>query len=176
MNVSKAAFVKPKEKDMKISKGKVVSMHYALRDATGEILDSSEGQAPLEYLHGYGNIITGLEKALETKEAGEKLNAVVIPPEEGYGIREESLVKTVPLSNFQNPQSVEVGAQFQAETSQGPRLATVTEVDDQNVTVDLNHPLADQTLNFDIDVVAVRDATEEELAHGHAHRPEGHGH
>ena len=160
---------------MKISKGKVVSMHYALRDSTGEIVDSSEGQAPLDYLHGYGNIIAGLERALEDKEAGEKLNAV-IPPEEGYGIREESLVKTVPLSNFQNPRAVEVGAQFQAETSQGPRLATVTQVDDQNVTVDLNHPLADQTLDFDIDVVAVRDATEEELAHGHVHGPEGHDH
>ncbi len=160
---------------MKISKGKVVSMHYALRDSTGEILDSSEGQAPLDYLHGYGNIIAGLEKALEDKEAGEKLNAV-IPPEEGYGIREETLVKTVPLTNFPNPQSVEVGAQFQAETSQGPRLATVTKVEDQDVTIDLNHPLADQTLNFDIDVVAVRDATEEELAHGHAHEPKGHGH
>ena len=160
---------------MKISKGKVVSMHYALRDANGEILDSSEGQAPLDYLHGYGNIIAGLEKALENKAAGEKLNAV-IPPEEGYGVREESLVKTVPLSNFQDPSVVEVGSQFQAETSQGPRLATVTQVDDQDVTVDLNHPLADQTLNFDIDVVAVRDATEEELTHGHAHGPEGHGH
>ena len=160
---------------MKISKGKVVSMHYALRDATGEILDSSEGQAPLDYLHGYGNIIAGLEKALENKKAGEQFNAV-IPPEEGYGIREESLVKSVPLSNFQDPAAVKVGAQFQADTSQGPRLATVTQVDDQNVTIDLNHPLADQTLNFDIDIVAVRDATEEELAHGHAHGPEGHGH
>ena len=160
---------------MKIQKGKVVSMHYALRDATGEILDSSEGQAPLDYLHGYGNIIAGLEKVLENKEAGEKLNAV-IPPEEGYGIREEALVKTVPLSNFKDPNAVEVGAQFQAETSQGLRLATVTQVDDQNVTVDLNHPLADLTLNFDIDIVAVREATEEELDHGHVHGPEGHGH
>ena len=160
---------------MKISKGKVVSMHYALRDANGEILDSSEGQAPLDYLHGHGNIIAGLEKALEGKEAGEKLKAV-IPPEEGYGIREESLVKTVPLSNFQNPNEVEVGAQFQAETSQGPRLATVTQVDDQNVTIDLNHPLADHTLDFDIEVVEIRDATEEELAHGHVHGPGGHGH
>jgi FKBP-type peptidyl-prolyl cis-trans isomerase SlyD len=164
-----------RKKHMKISKGKVVSMHYALRDATGEILDSSEGQAPLDYLHGYGNIIAGLEKALENKEAGEKLNAV-IPPEEGYGMREESLVKTVPLSNFQNPTAVEVGAQFQAETSQGPRLATVTQVDEQNVTIDLNHPLADQTLNFDIEVVEIRNATEEELAHGHVHGPGGHGH
>lgn len=160
---------------MKISKGKVVSMHYALRDATGQILDSSEGQDPLDYLHGYGNIIAGLEKALEDKAVGEKLNAV-IPPEEAYGIREESLVKTVPLANFHDPHAVEVGAQFQAETSRGPRLATVTEVDGQDVTIDLNHPLADQTLNFDIDVVAVRDATEEELSHGHVHGPEGHGH
>ena len=166
---------KRKDKNMKAAKGKVVSMHYALTDSAGEVLDSSEGGAPLDYLHGYGNIIPGLEKALEDKEAGEKLKAV-IPPEDGYGIREEALVKELPLSNFQNSDEVEVGAQFQAETSEGPRLATVTKIDDKNVTVDLNHPLADQTLNFDIDVVAVRDATEEELTHGHVHGPEGHGH
>jgi len=159
---------------MKISKGKVVSIHYALTDPTGEVLDSSEGQAPLDYLHGYGNIIAGLEKALEDKEAGKKLKAV-IPPEDGYGIREESLVKILPLASFQSPDEVAVGAQFQAETSEGPRLATVTKLDHKTVTVDLNHPLADQTLNFDIDVVAVREATEEELAHGHVHGPEGHG-
>ena len=164
-----------KDMDMKIAKGKVVSMHYALTDSTGAVLDSSEGQAPLDYLHGYGNIIAGLEKALENRAAGDKLKAV-IAPEDGYGIREEGLVKELPLTSFQNPDEVAVGAQFQAETSQGPRLATVTEIDDKNVTVDLNHPLADQTLNFDIDVVAVRDATEEELNHGHVHGPEGHGH
>ncbi|MFC1881815.1 peptidylprolyl isomerase [Thermodesulfobacteriota bacterium] len=160
---------------MKIAKGKVVSMHYALTDSTGEVLDSSEGQAPLDYLHGYGNIITGLEKALEDKEAGEKLKAV-IPPEDGYGIRDEAQVKNLPLSSFQSPDQVEVGAQFQAETSEGPRLATVTKIDDKNVTVDLNHPLADLTLSFNIDVVDVRDATEEELTHGHVHGPGGHGH
>ena len=160
---------------MKVSKGKVVSIHYALKDTTGEVLERSEEQAPMEYLHGYGNIIAGLEKALEGKEAGKKLKAV-IPPEDGYGIREEALVKILPLASFQNPDEVEVGAQFQAETSEGPRLATVTKIDDKNVTVDLNHPLADQTLSFDIDVVEIREATEEELAHGHVHGPEGHGH
>ena len=160
---------------MKCSKGKVVSIHYALTDTAGEILESSEGQAPLEYLHGYGNIIAGLEKALEGKVAGDKLKAV-IPPEDGYGIRDESLVKELPLSSFQGQDEVAVGAQFQAETSQGPQLATVTKMDDKNVTVDLNHPLADQTLSFDIDVVDVREATEEELFHGHAHGPEGHNH
>lgn len=160
---------------MNISKGKVVSIHYALNDTTGEVLESSEGQAPLEYLHGYGNIIAGLEKALEGKVAGNKLKAV-IPPEDGYGVRDEALVKQLPLSSFQSQAEVAVGAQFQAETSQGPRLATVTKMDDKNVTVDLNHPLADQTLNFDIDVVDVREATEEEVSHGHAHGPDGHGH
>ena len=160
---------------MKISKGKVVSIHYALNDAAGEVLESSEGEAPLEYLHGHGNIIAGLEKALDGKAAGEKLKAV-IPPEDGYGVRDEAMVKRLPLSSFQNQDEVQVGAQFQAETSQGPRLATVTEMDDENVTVDLNHPLADQTLNFDIEVVDVREATEEELSHGHAHGPEGHVH
>ena len=160
---------------MKISKGKVISIHYALNDTAGEVLESSEGQAPLEYLHGHGNIIAGLEKALEGKVAGDKLKAV-IPPEDGYGIRDESLVKELPLSSFQSQDEVAVGAQFQAETSQGPRLATVTKMDDKNVTVDLNHPLADQTLSFDIDIVEVREATEEELSHGHAHGPEGHNH
>jgi FKBP-type peptidyl-prolyl cis-trans isomerase SlyD len=164
-----------KDNHMKISKGKVVSIHYALNDAAGEVLESSEGEAPLEYLHGHGNIIAGLEKALDGKAAGEKLKAV-IPPEDGYGVRDEAMVKRLPLSSFQNQDEVQVGAQFQAETSQGPRLATVTEMDDENVTVDLNHPLADQTLNFDIEVVDVREATEEELSHGHAHGPEGHVH
>ena len=160
---------------MNISKGKVVSIHYALNDAAGEVLESSEGQAPLEYLHGHGNIIAGLEKALDGKAAGDQLKAV-IPPEDGYGIRDETQVKELPLSSFQSQDEVAVGAQFQAETSQGPRLATVTKMDDKNVTVDLNHPLADQTLSFDIDVVDVREATEEELSHGHAHGPEGHDH
>ena len=160
---------------MNISKGKVVSIDYALNDAAGEVLESSEGQAPLEYLHGHGNIIAGLEKALDGKAAGDKLKAV-IPPEDGYGIRDETQVKELPLSSFQSQDEVAVGAQFQAETSQGPRLATVTKMDDKNVTVDLNHPLADQTLSFDIDVVDVREATEEELSHGHAHGPEGHDH
>ena len=164
-----------KDNHMKISKGKVVSIHYALNDAAGEVLESSEGEAPLEYLHGHGNIIAGLEKALDGKAAGEKLKAV-IPPEEGYGVRDEAMVKRLPLSSFQNQDEVQVGAQFQAETSQGPRLATVTEMDDKKVTVDLNHPLADQTLSFDIEVVGVREATEEELSHGHAHGPEGHRH
>lgn len=160
---------------MKISKGKVVSIHYALNDPAGELLESSEGEAPLKYLHGHGNIIAGLEKALAGKAAGEKIKAV-IPPEDGYGVRDEAMVKRLPLSSFKNQDEVQVGAQFQAETSRGPRLATVTEMDDENVTVDLNHPLADQTLSFDIEVVDVREATEEELSHGHAHGPEGHAH
>ena len=160
---------------MKISKGNVVSIHYALKDPSGEVLESSEGQAPMDYLHGYGNIIAGLEKALEGKQAGDKMKAV-IPPEDGYGIREEALVQNLPLASFQNHDAVEVGAQFQAETSRGPRLATVTKIDDQNVTVDLNHPLADQTLRFDIDVVEVREATAEELTHEHVHGPGGYGH
>ena len=160
---------------MKISKGTVAIIHYALKDSSGEVLESSASQGPFTYLHGYGNIIAGLEKALEGKEVGEKMQ-VIVPPEDGYGIRDESLVKTLPLSSFQNQDGVAVGAQFQAETSQGLRLATVTQVEDQNVTIDLNHPLADQTLRFDIDVADVRQATEEEISHGHVHGPEGHDH
>jgi FKBP-type peptidyl-prolyl cis-trans isomerase SlyD len=160
---------------MKISKEKVVSIHYTLKDKTGEVLDSSDGQPPLEYIQGLGNIIPGLEKALDGKQVGDKLNAV-IPPEDAYGVRKESFVKTIPLSEFENQGDVKVGSQFRVETSQETHIATVTNIENENVTIDLNHPLADETLHFDIEVMDIREATQEELSHGHVHGAGGHAH
>ena len=157
---------------MKISDEKVVSIHYTLTNDAGEVLDSSDGREPLAYLHGAGNIIPGLENALQGKGVGDKLS-VVIPPEEGYGVRNEDFVQTIALSNFQDPSQVQLGAQFHAQTSEGVRVATVKAVVGDAVTIDMNHPLADMTLHFDVEVMEIREPTAEEKAHGHVH---AHGH
>jgi FKBP-type peptidyl-prolyl cis-trans isomerase SlyD len=160
---------------MQIAKNAVVHIHYTLKNDAGEVLDSSDGAEPLAYLQGHGNLIPGLEKALEGKQAGESLN-VSIAPKDGYGVRDEALIQDVPRSAFQGIDKVEVGMQFHAESNHGPRLVTVTKVSDQNVTVDGNHPLADQTLHFDVKIVEVRTASAEELSHGHVHGAGGHHH
>ena len=153
---------------MQIANEKVVYIHYTLTNQEGETLDSSAGRDPLGYLHGAGNIIPGLEKALEGKEAGEKLN-VSVEPDQAYGERDEALIQQVPRSAFEGVDSVEPGMQFQAQSPHGPMLVTVTQVESEEVTVDANHPLAGQTLTFDVEVTEVRNATEEELTHGHVH-------
>src|SRR4051812_33119311 len=153
---------------MAIVKDKVVSIDYTLKGDEGRVLDSSQGRSPLEYLHGSGNIIPGLEQALEGKNPGEEI-AVTIPPEQAYGTRDERLVQEGPRTAFQGAPNLEPGMQFQANTNMGPRLLTVLDVNPEQVTVDANHPLAGVTLNFDVKIVDVRDATEEELSHGHAH-------
>jgi len=159
---------------MKIGNGSVVSMHYTLTDDDGQVLDSSAGREPLVYMQGVGNIIPGLEKEMEGKVVGDKFTAV-IPPAEGYGVRNEVLVQTVSMSNFQDPKQVQLGVQFQVQMQNAVRIATVTQIVDDKVTVDMNHPLADKTLHFDVEVVEIREATEEEKAHGHVHTP-GHSH
>ena len=153
---------------MTIAKDKVVSIDYTLKGNQGQVLDTSQGRQPLEYLHGAGNIIPGLEQALEGKNAGEELN-VTIQPDQAYGTRDERLVQQVPRTNFQGAPNLQPGMQFQANTNMGPRLLTIVDVNPEQVTVDANHPLAGETLNFDVKVVDVRDATNEELQHGHAH-------
>lgn len=161
---------------MLIGSEKVVLIHYTLTDDSGQVLDSSSGREPLAYLHGKGNIIPGLEKALEGKQAGDKVN-VAVEPAEGYGERDERLVQDVPREAFENVEEVNPGMQFQAQNEQGQaRIVTVTKVADDLITIDANHPLAGANLNFDVEVTEVREPTAEELEHGHVHGPGGHNH
>lgn len=153
---------------MQIAQNSVVAFHYTLTNDAGEVLDSSEGRDPLTYLHGAGNIIPGLEKELEGRETGEKLN-VAVTPEDGYGEVQPQLVQEVPRDAFQGVEAVEPGMQFQAQTQGGPLMVTVTQVEGDTVTVDGNHPLAGQKLNFDVEIADVREASQEEVEHGHVH-------
>lgn len=160
---------------MQIAKNKVVSIDYTLTGPKGEVIDTSEGREPLAYLHGGGNIIPGLETALEGKSKGDQLN-VSLEPKEGYGERNAALVQEVPKKLFEGVEKIEPGMQFQAMSEQGPRIVTVRAVEGDHVTVDGNHPLAGVPLQFDVAVVDVRDATKEELEHGHVHGPGEHDH
>ena len=160
---------------MQITTHKVVRIHYTLTNEQGEILDSSRGQDPLTYLHGHGNIIPGLENALAGHSAGDKFQVTVLP-EDAYGLRNDELVQSVPRSAFQGVDEILPGMQFQAQSPEGMQLVTVLDVDGDEVLLDGNHPMAGITLNFDIEVTDVRDATHEELAHGHVHGQGGHPH
>jgi FKBP-type peptidyl-prolyl cis-trans isomerase SlyD len=157
---------------MQIGAKKAVSFHYSLRDDEGTVLDSSEGRPPLTYLHGEGNIVPGLERALEGKSAGDEVKATV-PPEEGYGERDDSNIRNVPRRKLPEGK-IEPGMRLRLQTNEGPVPALVTAVSGDYVTVDANHPLAGMTLHFDVTVVEVRDATAEELEHGHVHGPGDH--
>ena len=161
---------------MQVSKDKVVSIDYTLTNNQGQVIDSSQGRAPLAYLHGNNNIIPGLEKELEGKNVGDQLK-VAVRPEEGYGNHDPQMVQSVPKTAFKGVDNIQPGMQFQAQGPGGQtRVVTVTKVDGDNVTVDANHPLAGQTLNFDVTVKEVRDASPDELSHGHVHGPGGHEH
>lgn len=160
---------------MNVEANKVVVIDYTLRNDAGEILDQSTPDAPLAYLHGHNNLIPGLENALVGKGQGEQVDAS-IPPEEAYGEYDASLVQTLPRAMFQGVDTVEPGMQFQAQMGEGVQIVTVKEADDENVTIDANHVLAGETLHFDVTVREVRDASAEELDHGHVHGPGGHHH
>ncbi|WOB48723.1 peptidylprolyl isomerase [Xanthomonas hydrangeae] len=151
---------------MEISQGRVATIHYTLSDDTGQVLDRSTPDTPLSYLHGAGNIVPGLEQALDGKRLGETLTADVAP-EQGYGPRHAQLIQQVPRDAFPTDIEVVPGVQFEARTQQGPVLVTVTDVGPEHVTVDGNHPLAGQTLHFAVEVIEVREATTEELNEGH---------
>ncbi len=153
---------------MKVADNKVVVIDYVLKDNEGEVIDTSEGAGPLAYLHGAGNIVTGLEEALTGKAAGDEVQAS-IEPAKAYGERHEEMKQDVPKELFGGVESIEVGMQFQSETEQGPVLVTVVNVTDEMVTVDGNHPLAGVHLNFDVTIREVREATAEEMEHGHVH-------
>ena len=153
---------------MNIAKDRVVSLTYTLTDSEGKVLDSSQDTGPLAYLHGNGNIIVGLEKALEGKNEGDSFK-VTVPAADAYGVRDESLVVNVPRARFQGVEDIQAGMQFEAETADGSRLVTVTKVSPEMVTVDANHTLAGMDLSFDVSVVSIRAATAEEIEHGHPH-------
>ena len=158
---------------MHIERDKVVTFHYSLTDAEGSFTETSEGKDPIVYLHGYGNIVAGLENDLRGKQAGDTFK-VRIAPEHAYGMRDESAVQRVPVKHLIRPGKLEIGKAVAVNTNAGPRRGLVLKVGRFNVDLDLNHPLAGKTLVFDVRVLEVRDATPEEIAHRHAHGPGGH--
>ena len=160
---------------MQISRHKVVTVENTLTGADGTILDTSDGQGPLAYIHGIGDLVPGLEAALEGKDATDHLE-VIIAPDQGYGERDESLMQTVSREQFQDVDELEVGTQFEVGDDDGDRVVTVVKMENDEVTIDGNHPLAGQTLNFSVNIIEVREATPEELDHGHAHGCGGHHH
>lgn len=167
-----------KQRSMNIAKHKVVEIDYKLTDETGQVLDSSEGKDPLAYLHGVGAIIPGLENELEDKAAGDHIE-VTVAPAEGYGERNDALRQNVPREQFKGIDDLELGMQFRVPSgseNEADQVITIVEIGEETVTVDGNHPLAGVTLNFDVKVVGVRDATAEEIEHGHAHGAGGHHH
>ncbi|HUG67262.1 MAG TPA: peptidylprolyl isomerase [Pirellulaceae bacterium] len=160
---------------MQITKNKVVKFHYTLTDDDGEVIDSSAGGEPLEYLHGVGGIVPGLERVLEGKSVGDQIK-VNVQPEDAYGEQDDDLLHEVERSEFDGVEELELGMQFQVDTDDGPMVVTVVEITDETVTVDGNHELAGVPLNFDVTVCEIRDATPEEIDHGHAHGEGCHEH
>jgi FKBP-type peptidyl-prolyl cis-trans isomerase SlyD len=158
-----------------IENNKVVTLNYTLKDSEGNVLDKSD-DGSFAYLHGAMNIIPGLENALSGKSSGDDLS-VTIPPEDAYGVRDDNRVQQVSKTMFEGSGEIEVGTQFHAQGPNGETLVvTVAEVMEDDVMVDANHPLAGKELNFEVNVVEVRDASAEELEHGHVHGPGGHQH
>ncbi len=164
---------------MQVAKNAVVLIDYTLRNPKGEVLDTSVGKGDgLAYIHGTGNLIPGLEKALEGKSAGDKIR-VTVNPEEGYGNHDPQLIQVVPKTAFQGVPTITVGIQFRPPSpggGGGPSVVTVTKREGETVTVDGNHALAGMALDFEVTIKSVRAATKEELAHGHVHGPGGHHH
>jgi len=153
----------------------VVSFHYTLRDDSGKDLESSRGGNPATYLHGAHNIISGLESAMTGRVGGESFSATIMP-EDGYGLRDPGRVQRVPIKHLAFNGKLAPGAVVQLSTSDGMRTVTVIKAGRHSADIDTNHPLAGQTLTFDIEIVEVRSASADELAHGHVHGPGGHHH
>lgn len=160
---------------MNVAKNVVVSIAYQVRTQDGVLVDEAPANQPLEYLQGHNNLVIGLEKALEGKAVGDKFE-VRVQPEEGYGEYNENMVQRVPKDVFQGVDELQVGMRFLADTDIGPVPVVITEVDGDEVVVDGNHMLAGQELHFIVEVVATREATLEEIAHGHVHGAHGHHH
>ncbi|MEY3759003.1 MAG: hypothetical protein RIR39_494 [Pseudomonadota bacterium] len=153
---------------MQVADNTAVSIHYTLTNDEGEVLDSSIGDEALVFLQGSGNIISGLEKAMVGKVAGDKFN-VRVEAEEAYGELMDDMIQVISRDMFEGVDDIEVGMQFHADVSFGTGVVTVVSIDEENVTIDGNHPLAGVALTFDVEVIDVRAATEEEATHGHIH-------
>ena len=160
---------------MTIAQNSVVTIHYTLKDDAGQVIDSSREGDPIAYLHGHGNLVLGLERELQGKSAGDKVS-VSVTPEEGYGEYDQKLVQQVPRRSMSGVGKITLGMRLHAQTPEGPRAVTVTRLVGDMVTIDGNHPLAGKNLNFEVEITDVRDATEEELTHGHVHGEGGHHH
>jgi len=160
---------------MQISRDAVALIHYTLTDDEGKTIDSSAGGEPLAYLHGNGNLVPGLERELEGKSAGDRLSVKVVPAD-GYGEYDKALVQRIPRRTLKGISNIQVGMHLQAQSEHGSHAVTVTQIVGDMVTIDGNHPLAGQNLNFEIEITEVRAASEEEIAHGHVHGPGGHHH
>ena len=154
---------------MTVKKDKVVEMHYTLKNDAGDVIDSSQGKEPMPFLQGHGNIIPGLEKALEGMKVGETCD-VSVEPEEGYGVHHAEGIQEIPKSALQGIDNLEIGMQLQSQDEQGnPFVVHVKEIKDDSIIIDANHPLAGETLHFNVSIENVRDASKEELEHGHVH-------
>jgi FKBP-type peptidyl-prolyl cis-trans isomerase SlyD len=157
---------------MAVANKKVVSFHYTISNQQGEELESSREKQPMSYLHGYRNIIKGLEEAMTGREEGEQFQ-VTIDPADAYGERIESNIQRIPAKHFKEARRLEPGQLVSIKTKQGPVQATVIKIGRFNIDVDANHPMAGQTLIFDVEVTGIRDASQEEISHGHVHGPGG---
>lgn len=160
---------------MIVEKDKVVSFHYTLKNSAGEQMETSREQEPMNYLYGANNIIVGLEKAMEGHSVGDEF-VVTVEPEDGYGIRNEKNVQRVPLKRLKGVGKISVGQVLNLQTNKGQVQVTVLKVGRFNVDVDGNHPLAGVPLTFEVEIIGIRDASEEELEHRHVHGPGGHQH
>lgn len=160
---------------MELQKNRVASFFYELRNEQGELLESNFGETPTLYLHGAGNIIPGLEKAMLGMSAGEQFD-VTLAPSEAYGLRKEGQQQRIPAKYLKHEGKLKPGQIVRFNTDQGARTATVIKVGKFSIDVDSNHPLAGQTLSFNIKLDNVREATAEEISHGHAHGIGGHQH
>jgi FKBP-type peptidyl-prolyl cis-trans isomerase SlyD len=153
---------------MVIKENTVVSIQYNLKDDSASLLDSNTGEDPLSYIQGTSHLLPAVEAALEGKSPGDTVR-LELSPEEGYGVRDDSLVFVVSRKKLDGMEDIAVGTRYRVKTRDGEKILTLTEMDDQRVTLDGNHPLAGKRLHFDISVVAVRECTQEELSHGHVH-------
>ncbi len=157
---------------MQITDHKVVSFHYTLTNDAGEVVDTTSGGEALPYLHGEQEIVAGLEKALEGKSVGDKLN-ITLDAADAYGDMDSSLIEVVSAELFEGVEKLEAGMEFETELDNGDdEFVRIVSIDGDNVTIDGNHPLAGQKLTFDVEITDIRDATEEELKHGHVHGEE----